>query len=681
MALSFIPHPIVAAIIGGALCSGCRGATSEARQQTAEPTPTVAAPSVDDRQAPTTTAPTRTCEGTGLARFPCEHERICATIDTTDELVTLPEFLCVARTASSPAGSLRVGDILRLLPVAFRKGFTLKHGTKEKGLRGHPQELMAEVVSDALAQNSQSADLDFPRVIMWDDTSGFTISYNGGLRASDGTTRAQTGAGRLDLMGWDAETKAFALWAVDLPIEPREEGGPWNIAPYQPHDEDDNCASCHGPRSRPIWPMYPDWPGFYGSDNDELSGPSGHQKAEREFLTYFRECVAPGPASTDRGGSPDCDGPREAAAQRLGADSPHDLVDQRRRYDTLFAADVEHYFSERFDSIDAAAVRDYIEGLDDKYSARLVAKIRTPLAVAAVREDASELRAWLGLELHRTWPYRPNRNEQSTEPSRAFFHRPNLRLGVLYNRLTALSVFEAIRADPVYQQFDTLVAFSWMDCGGLNRTPSGPAALTRFSEAAHGRLQARNVSLGDTKSAAYRVPYPALLAALELRVRDVDIRYSYGNRRFDRFDNSWSTPKPITNVMKLGYLRYDGGSDYSRANGAKLYWNSYFDGSATTDELLVALMLRDIATRRPEYAALFELQTLTTKYERFVSRQVLDAPFFERMDGFSGWFPLPFPKRLEPVHHRQSFMRKQGGAPVFHDQYRAVCAQLGRDLG
>lgn len=627
---------------------------------------------------PEAAAPATTCSGHGLARLPCDADTLCADIDTDNDTVSLAEFVCVARTAASRQGPLRVGDVLRRLPPTFRKGFTLKHGTKQSGLRGHPQEVMADVVSDALAKRSQSADLDFPRVIMWDDTTGFTISYNGGLTASEDGSRSQTGADRLDLMGWNAQRKTFELWAVDLPVTERGPDEAWALAPYQPTAQDDNCTHCHGPDSRPIWPMYPDWPGFYGSDNDELTTDSPHQQTEREFLAYFRACVAPGATEATPGF--DCSGPRKAAATRAGSPRTEDLIDQRRRYDTLFADDMAEDYAARLAAIDAAAVRDYILGLDDQYSARLVSRIRTPNALAAVQGQPEDLAQWLGLQLHPTWPYRPNHNEHSTEPSRAFFHRPNLRLGVLYNRLTALSVFEKIRQHPTYRDFDTLVAFSLMDCGRPGDTPEGAAALDRFFEANRTRLHSYDATRGDPHNADYRIPYPVLLAALDLRVRDIDIRYSYPNRRFDRFDGEGPVRPKAANVMQLGYLPYRSGRDYNRANDASLYWNSYFDGSATTDELLVALVLADLATRRSEYGSLFEPQTLTKKYARFVSRHVLDAPFFERMDGFSGWVPLPFPKRLEAVHHRQSFMRKRDGVHAFFDQYRAVCTQLRRDL-
>jgi len=642
-------------------------------------------PNPSPSPSPTNVAPPR-CEGEGLAAFACTHAQLCADVDPWDETVTLPEFLCVARSARAPQGPLRIGDVLRDLPAALRKNFTLKHGTKQRGLRGHPQELMADVVSDALAKRSQSADLDFPRVILWDDATGFTLSYNGGLTAGDGATRSQTGADRLDLMGWDPEQSRFELWALDLPVTEHDPDAPeqWAIAPFQPDHEDDNCTHCHGPRSRPIWPMYPDWPGFYGSDNDELAGPGVHQRTEREFLAYFRTCVASEPAVPipgDPDPAVDCAALRHAASG--GKDTEErakaDLVDTRRRYDTLFADDLAADFRTRLARVDAKAVRTYLEGLDDRFSASTVASIRTPEGLAAVRGDEQQRAVWLGLTLHDTWPYRPNNALQSTEPSRAFFHRPNLRLGVLYNRLVALEVFAALRASEHYARFDRLLALSLMDCGFGDDLRTQVAAVEAWRDAVGPTLTERDLALGAIDAPGYRIPYPALLAGFGQAVRDVDIRYSYPNRRFDRFDRDLHERPMAGNPMQLGYLAY-GSRDYNAANGATHYWSSYWDGSATTDELLVALVLRDLAARAPAYAAIWKAHTLTAKYERFVSRHVLDAEFFAHMDGLSGWFPLPYPKRLADVLHRPSFHRKQDGQRVFRTQYEAVCAELRRDL-
>ncbi len=345
----------------------------------------------------------------------------------------------------------------------------------------------------------------------------------------------------------------------------------------------------------------------------------------------------------------------------------------------MFADDVAADFRTRLARVDAKAVRTYLEGLDDRFSARTVAAIRTPEGLAAVQGDQEQLGRWLGLTLHDTWPYRPNNAPQSTEPSRAFFHRPNLRLGVLYNRLVAREVFAALRTHEHYARFDRLLALSLMDCGFADDRRTQVAAVEAWRDAVGETLTEKNLELGAIDAPGYRIPYSALLAGFGQSVRDLDIRYSYPNRRFDRFDRDLRERPMAANPMQLGYLAY-GSGDYNAANGATHYWSSYWDGSATTDELLVALILDDLATRAPDYATHWTVHTLTAKYERFVSRQVLDAEFFAHMDDLSGWFPLPYPKRLADVLHRPSFHRKRDGTRIFRAQYEAVCTELRRDL-
>lgn len=247
---------------------------------------------------------------------------------------------------------------------------------------------------------------------------------------------------------------------------------------------------------------------------------------------------------------------------------------------------------------------------------------------------------------------------------------------MLYNRLNALAVFERMRAHETYRAFERLIAFTLMDCGWGADDAARAAILTRFESAVGERLSSVGMSLGDTASPHHRILYPALLAALDLQVRDVDIRFTYVNRQLDPFDRDYTRRNVIRNVMAIGYYPYASPNDNNAANGSSHHFTSYFDGSATTDELLVALILSDLAAEEGSpYGALYELQSLRQKYERFATRYVLDRPFFEAMDALGAWFPLPYPRALEEPHHRETF------TPEFRAQYEAVCAQLRIDMG
>lgn len=580
----------------------------------------------------------------------------------------LQAFLCAARAAPLDRDVLRISDVIARLPGRFRRSFTLKHGVAQSKLRGHPP---------ASRRLSTSADLDFPRVLMWDEVSGFSISFNGGLVASDGTGREQSAANRLGILTYDDKTHAFELWALDIPLEKKD--GAWRAEPYRITEGKDRCKRCHGPRSRPIWPMYPDWLGFYGSDNDELTKGTAHQTLEREFHGYVRECVAA--RETD---ATTCKKLAARARKRAKTTGPRkgrshaDRSDTRRRYATLFDASMTRHLHEVFTALDHQAIRAFLLARAAGDSKR-PAKARLGAATLAIARgtDATALQAWLGLEVHASFPYRPNHAGQLAEASRAFFHRPNSRLGFLYNRLNARNLMEAIRAHPSYREHPELITFAFMDCSWAD-TPGATwaNAYAKLAATAKAELARRKMALPPAGSGDNRILYPALLATVGLALRDVDIRFSYGNRRFAPFDASYTEPTMAATPMSLGYIAYRAKDHNRSVNGATRYFNSYFDGSASLDELLVAHMLADLAAADPVYADLYVLNSLYEKYAAVTSRWALDAAFLTQMDAVSKWFPLPYPNHLFHVHHRQSFKQRRDRKVQLAAQHRAVCQRL-----
>ena len=242
---------------------------------------------------------------------PMDRERLISILQTNPEITTLDQL---------PAK----------LPDTFLLNFILKHGTIKRvdetdllGERGHLIEKKVSQSSDPLA----------PRAIIWDERTGFSVSYNGG-------TEGQTAGQRLDILNFNLEKKTFLLEQIDFPI-----------APGAPKIHTTDCASCHGRHHRPIFSMYPDWPAFYGSDNDELTGSSSVQKREREDYQKFRTTVA----------------------------------DHHPRYLPLYS-------------------------------------------------DA-RVRKYLGVGMYPSFPYRPNVSGDLNNVSRSFQFRPELRMGILYNRL------------------------------------------------------------------------------------------------------------------------------------------------------------------------------------------------------------------------------------------------------
>ncbi len=584
--------------------------------------------------------------GQDLRAFPCESQRWCKRTLPADG-IDAEHLLCTAATiANTPDGLLRVADILASLPSTFTRNFVLKHGHEEQGARGHEFERMEDLVSKELAAQSQSSTPEFPRTILWDDLTGLSIAFNGGVSSADGTE--VTGGDRLDIHTFDTETATFGMWALDLPIKRSlaHSTNAWQILPTIPDEKDDNCTTCHGPHRRPIWPMYPDWPGFFGSDNDELGDGTPAQKRERQ----------------------------ELAKLRLQLQNDPEKSDPRRRYSTLFSTQQATYLDLFFASTDTESVRHYLKQRDsgDRYRPE---RLRLSAAAKVVSQGSdSALQPWLGLELHPKYPFRPNEQLRLTEASRAFFHRPNLRIGLLYNRLLALHISARIKKSLIYRSHRELIIFQLLDCTTTDKRAMQLRLQGLLQEA---QPQFATLGLPVLPSVDSRLSLPMLLALFELQVRDVDIRFTYTNPEFDAFDTKRAAEgmPAARNIMALGTLEY-AAHDYNLDNGASEYFNSYWDGSATFVELLVAQLIVELDLGD----SLFELNSLRRKYEDITSRQVLDARFFTAMDNLSGWFPLPYPKALEEVHHRQSFHLSEAGSFPHRTQYKRVCEQLDQEL-
>jgi len=492
------------------------------------------------------------------------------------------DFLCAAQLAT-PMAPIDLGAILARLPSRFSTNVTLKHGARRVGERGHVQDEIAD---------SPTASAAAPRIVMWDQTTGFSITY-------DGVT-----SHRLGMLSVDPTTNAFSLSS---------------LGPQLPTERADDCRDCHGPDSRPIWPMYPDWPGFVGSDNDEVTRDTTVQRDERRWLLEAREAAS-------------------APGDRLAA---------------LFAPAVDAYLGGLFAATDRDAIRAYLK-----------ARVSPSAALAAASTgDDTTLRRWLGLELHATYPYRANHELALAEASRALFHRPNSRAGMLYNRLAARRLMTRIRATAIYAKQPALVALTVMDCG-WPAEPARATAYAAFAATAKTELAAAEMPPPDGD----RILVPVLLASLGLRVRDVDIRLAHRSTTYDRFDRAYKIPTIARTVMDIGYIAYP--SPRATVHGASLFWTSYFDGSASLDELLALAMLEDLGANDPTLAALVHPRSLTDKYGDVTARLALDRELFADMDRLGRWIPLPYPEHLGAVHHREVFTKQYG------ERHRAICERL-----
>lgn len=436
-----------------------------------------------------------------------------------------------------PAMVTTLDQLPAVLPEDFRMNFVLKHGIKRNGPRGHLIETKV----------SQSADPLLPRVILWDERSGYTLSYNGG-------GREQTAAQRLDVLRFDATAKTFHLEKVDFPLA---QPGP---LPFTAQGTD--CLSCHGPSGRPIFSMYPDWPSFYGSDNDELL--DADKEVQRRELADF-----------------------QAFLNQTAGTHP--------RYRPLF--------------------------------------------------DAKAIQKRLGVKRYTTFPYRYELELDQDDPSRAFAFRPGLRLGILYNRQMAQHLMAKLQTHKNFPRMGKFFLYNLLQCGPVSADLSKARAEVKRAVTEAQRLGVRAGLKNDVL-----MDYRAMWSLVGLKLNDVDIRYSYNHEGFNNTDAT-------NNIMGVGYIGN--------------YFNAYFDGSATIDELLAAQLFSYFSARHPGLAQLpIQLRGLTEKYGRFSARMRFDAPFFNSMDSISKWIPIPYPQVIAAEHHREVFQSR------FTDQHRALCGTL-----
>ena len=471
-----------------------------------------------------------------------------AIIDHAEEPMTAQLLLEVTNQSQVT----EMDDLPGVLPDGFLINFILKHGIKEVGPRGH---LVEKDVS-------QSSDPELPRAVIFDERSGFSISYNGGGLNKKG--QKQSHDQRLDVLSFNDQTKQFKLDAITFHGHNPGQVKYDKIASYP---ERDQCTRCHGPRQRPIFSMYPDWPTFYGSDNDELlDRRKRHQVREyRDFQDFVRNTVP-----------------------------------NNKRYTPLFSNERSRKYLNR------------------------------------------------SLRWYPSFPYRPSLEGNLEHPSRAFSFRPGLRMGILYNRLMAQHIAEIITKHERYEEYGEYFLFNLLQCHWQNHDKRDHW-LSKISTVINGEVLTRSGGLLD---------YRQNLSIFGLRVNDVDMRFSYNHSGYERKSNR----DQVKDVMGVGYV-------------GERYFNSYFDGSATIDELLSYQLYSDMLQKGLRVR--LTPRSLVGKYGRRRQRMALDRDFFEQMDAFSQWIPIAYPREpmnLGREHHREGYPRR------FRHQHTRLCNALENRL-
>lgn len=568
-----------------------------------------------------------------MVATPVVSSAVAVRIDCADA-----STFCMSEFQELGGKSASIEQIVEGLPLHVKRNVTFKRGANiDKPTVGYLGPHGHKVSKDA----SESASPAKPRAFVWDELTGFTASWNSGAAE-------HTANDRVDLYDFDYTTSKHRL-AAWFPAN-----GNTLTGPDFKDAKGNACTKCHGASQRPIFPMYPDWPQFYGEFNDEMS-------------SY----------------------PRGAQALRS------DLREMANIYQPLELAQFDIFRSG-----------------EGRTNARY-----TPLFAAQPSRPPNSF-----------YPFRPaTTTAPFSNTTRAFFHRPNLRLGVLYNRLTALATFEKLKASPIFQKFPDVVFYSLLDCNWAYQPRGGEvpreSILTKLlGEAAkYERMSSvdlrgarfteeeipvaeRDQYIAETvggKRVLFRtrpisdqryrqIPYEDLLKLIDLDLRDMDIRFRHDSglsvaRGYNVYD-----PKAFyhtDSAMDIGYIKNsyalnpicdnDGTACNFSYRGTYMenmrYFNSYFDGSATMNELLVAQILLYLTDRNQDFSQQPDLdsvrsllrarisdprvyfETLRNKYSRFTERLKLDDVFFTKMDNIGPWIQLPFPPDMLNIQNRESF--------------------------
>jgi hypothetical protein len=404
--------------------------------------------------------------------------------------------------------------------------------------------------------------------------------------------------------------------------------------------------------------MYPDWPRFFGSDNDEL------------MLGVKYPTAKSIPTNTDVVTR------ERIKMQQIEHDTfmkfKFEIAPTHPRYAPLFsdAAYKVHGYPEKSEDYPQYPYRSDVELIGEKL-------------------DPSDV-------------------------SRAFARRAGLRFNLLYSRLNVRQVVSTIVSQKdQFDKFGTFFVYNIMRCApelsndavikkwkpaltsALKKVeadksiefrawdPAGVANGRPLTEAGTFALEKGEISLIGKKKALLH--YGQNLALFGLKINDVDMRFSYYHPDYLP-QNAYRDLNPI-DVMQVGYLDMCGDSKGS----CEKYFNSYNDGSTTMDEHLTANLLLELGKKNKTIADFMKKngaavnRGLLDKYsgKTFEKRLKLDRPFFTRMDSLSKWFSLPYPYQKGDEGKATKFIEMHHRAPfnnTYRANYKAMCGILEKEL-
>ena len=179
-------------------------------------------------------------------------------VELTNSLCSDATVFCPNELHSLLEQGHSIESLVPALPWHLKRNVTFKRGNNmEKRLVG----ILGPHGHKVSPFDSGSASPEQPRAFVWDETTGVTLSWNSGNPAH----RAHN---RIDIYDFDFVNNKHRLYAWF----PKGEHDPQIVGADFTDVSGRSCIKCHGAVQRPIFPMYPDWPRFYGEFNDEMTG-------------------------------------------------------------------------------------------------------------------------------------------------------------------------------------------------------------------------------------------------------------------------------------------------------------------------------------------------------------------------------------------------------------------------
>lgn len=133
-----------------------------------------------------------------------------------------------------------------------------KTTTLEGALALLPEEVRQNTVLAYRSMSAQSATEERPRAIVFNRDASFVAAFTGDVYQARGDS--------IEILQFDPKSEKFEMFSLDFPLERDSKG-----RIQRPERNPPVCLGCHQPDPRPIFDLAPEWPGFYGSQNDRLA--------------------------------------------------------------------------------------------------------------------------------------------------------------------------------------------------------------------------------------------------------------------------------------------------------------------------------------------------------------------------------------------------------------------------